>query len=239
MSLTENKILQLIQIQLFHINLPFPSTLRMIEFPTILTLTLNTSPSLALLTNETFLFESFLIDVFNSFYVDDTIFLLEVTLRNPYCTYVVNPNEMASWLFLRICSFGKIIIIRLIFPRLWKRSSVFLLVFVIWTLFSILIVLRVRVLEQRGTYVDVCSFHCTALYVAQGAWEVYSCWAEWCAYLADPVICWDFGQTNTTLVQTDIAHGAENNEIIISVVSIGADLTFCIFCLTLPLFLFD
>ena len=50
-----------------------------------------------------------------------------------------------------------------------------------------------------------------------------------------PTLCWYFGETNTSLMQADVAHTAKNNKVIVSVITISTDLALCVFILTLAI----
>lgn len=77
----------------------------MVKLRTVLIFAFYTGSSSTQVAHKTFFFELFLIDVINSFYIDKGVFFLEVALRHPNCAYIMNPNEMASWLIIRICCF--------------------------------------------------------------------------------------------------------------------------------------
>ena len=111
MFFTKDQILQLLQIQLFHINFLLSCTLRMIIFIAFSIFTFDCSSALIFLTNKTFIFESLLFDVLNAFYADISILLLKIAFRNPYRAHIMNPYVMADWNLGRICRFDKIIVV--------------------------------------------------------------------------------------------------------------------------------
>jgi len=91
------------------------------------------------------MFVSFFFNIFDSFYVDSSIFLLKIALRNPNRTDIMNPNVIATGLILRISRLIKVIVIKfffllivldfLIFRQNSLRMNVLLFLFVVWTFF--------------------------------------------------------------------------------------------------------
>jgi hypothetical protein len=68
----------------------------MIKFVTLTILAFYCCSAFILFTYKALGFKSFLLDILNSFYVDDSILLLEIALWNPYSTYIMYPNIMAN-----------------------------------------------------------------------------------------------------------------------------------------------
>lgn len=176
---------------MLHIHFFLTSTLWMIKFITLTILTFYCCSTSILFANKAFSFESFLLDVLNSFYINDPILLLEIALWNPYGTDIMNPNIMANRNLRRIAWFYKIIIVTfLLFLTflsnysyylllLWNLVlltwNILLLLLTIGTFFRVLIISRICLLKNVRVYMNGCSFHSTALYIAQGTREVYSC----------------------------------------------------------------
>ena len=63
---------------------------------TLRVFTFNCSSTFIFFAHKTFAFEASMINIFDSANTDSAIFLFKITLRNPYSTYVMNPNIMAS-----------------------------------------------------------------------------------------------------------------------------------------------
>ena len=88
----------------------------MVKLVTILVIAFYASPSTNFFANKTFLFESFLVDVLDSLYVDQSVFLFEVTLGDPNCANIVHPNKMADWFVSGISCLCEIIIVWFLLP---------------------------------------------------------------------------------------------------------------------------
>ena len=84
----------------------------MIVFIAIHMLAFHTSSSFYFVTDKTFFFESLLVNIFDSFYIDDAIFFLEVTFGNPNCTGIMYPYIMANWSVLWVSLFCEVVVIR-------------------------------------------------------------------------------------------------------------------------------
>lgn len=78
------------------------------------------------------------------------------------------------------------------------------------------------------------SFHSSSFHIANWTGQVDASWSEGQADITDPALSRDFGQSDTSLMQTDIAHAAEDYEVIICIITVSADLALGI--LILPLF---
>lgn len=83
---------------------------------------------------------------------------------------------------------------------------------------------------------DGCPFHSTSLDTAKWTWEINACWSKCKAHVTNPAFSWHFSQANTSLMKADVAHATKDDQIIVCVVSVSANLAFGIFIL--PLFLF-
>lgn len=218
----------------------------MIILSTLWIFTFNTSSSFRFFTYKTLMFVSFFVDILYSFNIDSPIFFLKITLRNPNRTYIMNPNIMATRLVIWVGGLVKIIIIKLFFLLIilvfltlrhdFVRMNILLLLFVVRTFFCILSISRIRLSPKVWIDVYVGSFHSSSFYIAQGTWKINTCRTKSETNITNPTFSWNFGQSNTSLMQTDIASRAKNYQIIICVISISAYLTFCIFELSLSLF---
>lgn len=137
---------------MLHINFLFSCALWMVILFALLILAFYTCSCFRFFTNKAFMLISFFLNILNSFYINSSIFFLKIAFRNPYWTYVMNPNIMACWLIIWICCFIKIIIIKLlsllfilviILFSYFKRMSVLLFLFIIRTFFWIFIIARI------------------------------------------------------------------------------------------------
>lgn len=157
----------------------------MIKFTTIFILAFYTSSSFTQLANNTFLFKSFLINIIYSLNVDGAVLFFKIALRDPNCTYIMNPNKMTNWLIIRVCYFWEIIIIRFILFN-WMRVLFF--IFVIWTFFSIFMILWICVFENMCIDMNTCSFHGASTNMTDWTWYVDTSWSKRCTNLAYPII---------------------------------------------------
>jgi hypothetical protein len=66
------------------------------------------------LTCKTLVFKSFLFNILYSFNTYNSILFLEIALRDPNSTYIMNPNVMASRNWRRISWFYEIVIVTLL-----------------------------------------------------------------------------------------------------------------------------
>jgi hypothetical protein len=116
---------------------------------------------------------------------------------------------------------------------------VLLALFVVGALAGILIVVGVGLSEEGGIDVNGSPFHGSSTDVAKGTGQVDACRSEGLANFAYPAFSGHFCQAHTALVETDVAHAAEDDEVVVRVVAISADLAFGIFELTFPVFFLD
>jgi hypothetical protein len=79
------------------------------------------------------------------------------------------------------------------------------------------------------------SLHRPSSHVAEWARQVDACWPKSQTDVADPAFSRYFGQPNTSLVKTNVAHATEDNQVVVSIVSISANLALCVFILPIPL----
>lgn len=119
----------------------------MIIFQTILVIALDACSASGLFADETLLLKSFLVDVLDSFDVDQPIFLLKIALRYPNCTHIVHPHEVTNRLVCWVRRLRKVVVIGLIIFAT-ARVNVLLFVLVVGALFGEFMKLRVCVLEQ-------------------------------------------------------------------------------------------
>lgn len=241
MLLTEHQILDFLKIQLFHINFFLPGTFRMIILPTLWLLTFHTSPCLCLFACKTFMLEPFLFNILNPFDIYRAIFLFKITLRYPNRTNIVHPHIMTAWLLRRVRWLVKVIIVQLLlwFIGVVSWVQVFLLLLVVRATFWVFVVGRICLLEQIWVYVDVGAFHGSSSDVAQRARKINSGRSKSQTNITDPALGRHFGQTYTSLMQTNVTCRTKHNQVIISVISISANLAFSILKLRLSFFFFD
>lgn len=154
----------------------------MIKFITLTIFTLYSCSTFILFAYKTLGFKSFLLDILNSFDIDDSIFLLEIALWNPDSTYIMNPNIVANRNLRRIAWFNKIIVVTfLLFLTFLSNYSnnllllrqfmllawnILLLLLTIRAFFRIFIISRICLLENVWIYMNCCSFHSTPLNIA-------------------------------------------------------------------------
>ena len=163
----------------------------------------------------------FFVDILNSFYINGSIFFLKVTFWNPNRTHIMYPNIMTSWLINRISWFIEVIVIKFLFIFIilvlftfryeFVRMNIFLLLFVIRTLFSIFTKSRISLFPKIRIYVDVGSFHCSSFHIAQRTGKIDACRSKSKTYITHPTLCWNFCQAYTSLMQTNIASGTKND----------------------------
>ncbi len=110
MFFTKDKVFYLLQIQLLHVNFFLSCTFWMIVLFALLILAFNASSSSRFFAYKTLMFIPFLLNVLYTFYINCSIFLLEITFRNPYRAHIMNPNIMAYRLILWVTIFVKVII---------------------------------------------------------------------------------------------------------------------------------
>lgn len=252
MLLAEDQILELLKVELLHVNSLFPCALWMVVFVAFWVFTFDCSSTLVLLTDKTLVFESLLFDIFDSFDADDTILFLEIAFRHPNCTDIMDPDIVTDWYISWICGFYEVIIVTFLlfftfFPDYLDNIILILLLsfyilfwyiffflLAVWTLLRILIVCWVGLFEEIDIDVNGSSFHGPSFDVAKRARKIDSCWSKGQAKIAYPAVCRHFRETNTALMQTDVAHATKDNEIVLGVISISANLTLSIFILPLP-----
>ena len=221
---------------MFHVNFFLSCTLRMIILVTSFIITLNTSTTLHIVTNQTSLLKSFLINVFYTFDVNLTIFLLKITLWNPDSTNIVNPNIIADRLVCWIGRFQEIIIIRLILLIFLHHVLLFHLDE--GTFLRILMEQYICILEYGRIYVNRSSFQSTSLHIAQWTRNINASWTKSSTNFTYPTISWNLSQSHTPLMKTYITHRTKYNKIIFCVVTIRTYLAFSVFNLHFFLFFF-
>ena len=96
-GLTKDQVFEFVYVELLHVNFLLSGAFRMVELVTLLIIALDARSSLYRVTNQTFFLEPFLVYVLHSLYIDLTIFLLKVTLRDPYCAHIVHPYIVTDW----------------------------------------------------------------------------------------------------------------------------------------------
>jgi hypothetical protein len=143
----------------------------MIIFVTLWLLAFDCGSTLAFFASETFVFEPFLINIFNTFDANHSIFLLEVALRNPNGANVMNPNIMATWDSSRVSRFNEIVIVALFFflssfsdyfycsfliffNFIFLFTHVLLFLLIVRTFLGILVVAWVKLFENVGINVN-------------------------------------------------------------------------------------
>lgn len=149
MLLTENKILNFFKIKLLHVHFFLSGTFWMIVLSALWIFTLNTGPGFGLFTNKALMFESFLLDILNTLYIDGSIFLFKIAFGHPNWAHIMYPYVMATGLLCRICGLVKIIVVQLLFGliRLVWRVKILLLLLVVRTTFWVFVVGWVRLLK--------------------------------------------------------------------------------------------
>lgn len=148
----------------------------MVKLSAFWILAFNACSSFRFFTHKTFMFVSFLFDIFNTFNIDGSIFLLKITLRNPNRANIMNPNIMAKRLIKWISRFVKIIVVKfffiftifvlLNFRHNFFRLRVFLFLLIIRTFFSKFKVARICLSPEIRINVNVSSFHSSSLNIA-------------------------------------------------------------------------
>lgn len=164
----------------------------------------------------------------------------------------MDPNIVTDWNISWICGFYEVIIVTfllfftffsdyldniiliLLFSFYLLFWYVFFFLLTVWTLLRVLIVSWVGLFEEIDIDVDGCSFHGSSFDVAERARKIDACWSKGQAKIAYPTVCRHFCETNTALMQTDVAHATKDNKIVLGVISISANLTLSIFILPLP-----
>lgn len=82
----------------------------MIEFGAFLIVTFHACSSLELIANQTFLLETFLIDVLDTLDVDGGVLLLEVAFGHPDGAHVVDPDVVALGFICGVGRFGEVVV---------------------------------------------------------------------------------------------------------------------------------
>ena len=182
----------------------------MIIFSALWILTFHTGSSFRFFAYKTLMFVSFFFNIFDSFYVDSSIFLLKIALRNPNRTDIMNPNVIATGLILRISRFIKVIVIKfffllivldfLIFRQNSLRMNVLLFLFVVWTFFWILVKPRICLFPEIRINMNVSPFHGTSFDITQRTWKVNTWRTKSKANITNPAFSRNFGQSNTSLM---------------------------------------
>lgn len=252
MLLTEYQVLELLKIELFHVDTLLPCALWMVVFVAFCVFTLDCSSTFVLFADKTLVFESFLVDIFDSFDADDPIFFLEVAFGHPNCADIMDPDVVTDWNLSWICGFYEVIVVTfLLFFTFFSDYLdniililllsfyfffwyVLLFLFAVWTLLRVLIVSWIGFFEEIDVDVNGSSFHCASFDVAKWARKVDACWSKGHTKIAYPAVCRHFREANAALMQTDVAHTAKDNKIVFGVISVSTDLTLGIFILSLP-----
>lgn len=94
---------------------------------------------------------------------------------------------------------------------------------------QVLVVRRVVVSEQHGFARDGCPLQSPTSNCAHGASQKSPLRPEGMAHFADPAFRWDLRQPNASLMNTDVARGTEDNQIVVSIIPVSADLALHIF----------
>lgn len=103
MGLAEYQILEPVQIELLHVYFFLASAFGMIEFHAIFVVTLDARSTSGFFADEALLLESFLVNVLDSFDVDQSIFLLKIAFGDPNCTNIMHPHEVTDRLICWVC----------------------------------------------------------------------------------------------------------------------------------------
>jgi hypothetical protein len=111
--LTEDKVLQLLQVQLLHVNLLLSGTLGVVIFGTLRIFTLHCSPTSCLLAGKALALKSFAVDVLDPLDTDHPVLLFEVALRHPDGADVMNPDVVAHGDIRGVCGLHKVVVIAL------------------------------------------------------------------------------------------------------------------------------
>jgi hypothetical protein len=144
----------------------------------------------------------------------------------------MNPNITTSRFFSRIGGLKEIVIIGFIILR-----NILFLSFEMLTFFRILVIRWISFLKQRVMNMNRGSFQGSSFHITKRTWDINTRRTKCSTYLTDPTIGGNLRQPNTSLMKTDITHGAKNYEVIFCIVPICADLALCIFNLHFPLLL--
>lgn len=156
----------------------------MVIFIALGVLTFHGCPAPTFLTSKALVFKSFLVNIFNPLDADHPIFLLEVTLRNPDSTYIVYPDIMTSRHRSGVSWFDEVVIVTLFlfftflshhldyscllfFALHFLLDDVFLLLFVVRTLFGVFIISWIQLFKDICIDMQWRSFHSPALDIAQ------------------------------------------------------------------------
>lgn len=95
MLLAEDKILELLKIELFHVNFLLPGALRVVVLIALRVLAFNSSAASALLAGKALTLEPLMVYVLDPLDTYHSIFLLEEAFRHPNGTDIVYPDIMA------------------------------------------------------------------------------------------------------------------------------------------------
>jgi len=231
----------------------------MVIFVALGVLTLYGSSTSVLLANKALNSEPFVFNVLNTPDADVPILFLEVALRNPNGTDIMDPDVVADGDITRVSRLHKIVIVALLllFSLLpdhldglfglllldllslnFLLDYVLLFLLIVGALSRVLVVSWICFFEDVGVYVYGSSFHCSSFDVAKRTRKVDSSWTKGQADITDPTLSWHFCQPNASLMKADVAHATKDNQVVVSVVSVCAYLTLGVLELAIPIFVF-
>jgi hypothetical protein len=232
MLFTKNQVLKFIEIQLLHVDFFLSSTLRMIKLITAIMVTLDAGSTPDISTDQTSLFKPFFVNVFDAFDVYLSVLLFEVALGHPNSADIVNPYEAANRLLSGVGGLKKVIIVRLVI-----LGKILFLGFEVVAFLRVLVIPRVGLLEQGILDVDRSPLECSSSDIAKRTQDIYPRRTEGTTHLANPTVGGNLRQAYAALVQTDVAHRAEDDQVIFGVVTISAYLALGVFDLHFSLLL--
>ena len=165
----------------------------MIIFITLRILALDCCSTFILFADEALVFKSSFFYILNPFYIDHSIFLFKIALRNPNSADIMHPHIVTDWYFSRICWLYEIIIVTFLFFFTFFSHNlnniilvlllsfyllsgyIFLFLLAVWTLLWVLIIAWIGFLEEIDIDVDGSSFHCSSFDIAKRAWKIDAC----------------------------------------------------------------